>query len=109
MKSTALSKLLEDVWPDVFVEGANLTVNIASLRREIADSDAERQWIETVPKRGYRFVAEVSEFTEILNSVAVLPGRKNSSIRRSAHCQNGVGRRNERLATLGRAIPNKEL
>lgn len=66
-------RLLEEVWPDVFVEEANLTVNIASLRKVLAEDDAERQCIETVPKRGYRFVAKVSAFTEILNSVAVLP------------------------------------
>ena len=77
-------RLLEEVWPDAFVEEANLSVNVASLRKALAEGDAEWQCIETVPKRGYRFVAQVSESqlvhrenngerNEILNSVAVLP------------------------------------
>lgn len=56
-------RLLREVWHDVFVEEANLTVNIASLRKALEESDAEGQWIETVPKQGYRFVAPVSELT----------------------------------------------
>jgi DNA-binding winged helix-turn-helix (wHTH) protein len=74
-------RLLREVWPNVFVEEANLTVNIAGLRKALDDGDAEQQCIETVPKRGYRFVAEVSELTyvadrvvdEVPNSLAVLP------------------------------------
>jgi TolB-like protein len=54
-------RLMEEVWPDAFVEEANLTVNIASLRKALDEGVAERQYIETVPKRGYRFVARVSE------------------------------------------------
>lgn len=53
--------LLREVWPDVFVEEANLSVNIASLRKALEDGEAEAQWIETVPKQGYRFLADVSE------------------------------------------------
>ena len=64
-------KLLEEVWPDAFVEEANLSVHIANLRKTL--DDGKCQCIETVPKRGYRFVAPVSERTEVLNSVAVLP------------------------------------
>lgn len=85
-------KLLEEVWPDAFVEEANLSVNIASLRKALEEGNATCQCIETVPKRGYRFVADVSELPyedtavlatpylvknqddrEGLNSVAVLP------------------------------------
>ena len=84
-------RLLEEVWPDVFVEEANLSVNIASLRKALNKGDEERDWIETVPKRGYRFAGGVSEAThegaevrlieehndgqrsEVFNSVAVLP------------------------------------
>ncbi|HEY2962567.1 MAG TPA: winged helix-turn-helix domain-containing protein [Pyrinomonadaceae bacterium] len=74
-------RLLREVWPDVFVEEANLSVNIASLRKALAEGDVEQQCIETVPKRGYRFVAQVSELTyrggETLNEtvkfLAVLP------------------------------------
>jgi DNA-binding winged helix-turn-helix (wHTH) protein len=56
-------RLLAEVWPHVFVEEANLSVNIASLRK-VLEGD-EQQYIETVPKRGYRFVARVSGLEEM--------------------------------------------
>lgn len=52
--------LMKAVWPDAFVEEANLTQNIFALRRilgENREKTAEPQYIETVPRRGYRFVA----------------------------------------------------
>jgi len=55
-------KLLAEVWPDAFVEEANLSVNIARLRKALDEDNAKRRYIETVPKRGYRFVAGLSEF-----------------------------------------------
>src|SRR6185503_5843587 len=54
-------RLLKEVWPDVFVEEANLSVNIASLRKALDDGEQDAQWIETVPKQGYRFLAAVAE------------------------------------------------
>jgi DNA-binding winged helix-turn-helix (wHTH) protein len=50
--------LLASVWPDAAVEEANLTVNVSTLRRLLADDDAPA-CIETVPRRGYRFVRPV--------------------------------------------------
>ena len=50
-------QILQRVWPDAFVEEAVLSVNVAAIRRALGDED--RQYIETVPKLGYRFVAEV--------------------------------------------------
>jgi DNA-binding winged helix-turn-helix (wHTH) protein/TolB-like protein/Tfp pilus assembly protein PilF len=54
-------KLIKALWPDSFVEEANLNVNVSTLRRVLGESPAESQFIETVPRRGYRFVAAVSE------------------------------------------------
>jgi DNA-binding winged helix-turn-helix (wHTH) protein len=48
-------------WPDSFVEEGNLTVNISALRKVLGEIAAGQQYIETVPKRGYRFVAPVKE------------------------------------------------
>src|SRR6266700_196064 len=53
--------LMRQVWPDSFVEEANLTVNISALRKMLGATSAGQQYIETVPKRGYRFVAPVKE------------------------------------------------
>lgn len=52
-------ELLKRVWPDTFVEEATLARNISTLRRALGDSVESEEYIQTVPKRGYRFVAEV--------------------------------------------------
>ncbi|HXG66222.1 MAG TPA: winged helix-turn-helix domain-containing protein [Blastocatellia bacterium] len=52
-------ELMKKVWPDAFVEEANLAVNISSLRKILADGSEDKTYIETIPRRGYRFVARV--------------------------------------------------
>ena len=52
-------KLLHEVWPDTFVEESNLSQNIFTLRRALGDERAGPRYIETVTRRGYRFVASV--------------------------------------------------
>ncbi|NOT59083.1 MAG: hypothetical protein HOP19_02540, partial [Acidobacteria bacterium] len=51
--------LLKTVWPDSFVEENNLADNISKLRKALGEGENGQKFIETVPKRGYRFVAEV--------------------------------------------------
>lgn len=51
--------LLKTVWPGTFVEENNLADNIFKLRRVLGDGENGSRFIETVPKRGYRFVADV--------------------------------------------------
>jgi TolB-like protein/Flp pilus assembly protein TadD len=51
--------ILSEIWPDAFVEEANLSVNVATLRKALGEVINEFQYIETVPKRGYRFLAKV--------------------------------------------------
>jgi DNA-binding winged helix-turn-helix (wHTH) protein/Flp pilus assembly protein TadD len=53
----AKEELLRRVWPDTFVEEANLSVNVSALRKVLGDQPDGRPWIETVPRRGYRFAA----------------------------------------------------
>lgn len=55
-------ELMEGVWPDSFVEEANLTRNIHILRKVLGQTD-EKILIETVPTKGYRFVGEVRSET----------------------------------------------
>ena len=52
-------ELMQEVWPDTFVEEGNLNVNISGLRKALAESGNGQSFIETVPRRGYRFVAPV--------------------------------------------------
>lgn len=54
-------ELLKRVWPDSFVEEANLSVKISALRRALGEGANEHRYVETVPRRGYRFVASVKE------------------------------------------------
>jgi DNA-binding winged helix-turn-helix (wHTH) protein/predicted ATPase len=49
--------MLARVWPETFVEDSNLTFNISMLRKALSDGDGTGRYIETVPRRGYRFVA----------------------------------------------------
>jgi Tol biopolymer transport system component/DNA-binding winged helix-turn-helix (wHTH) protein len=55
------AELMQRVWPDAFVEEGNLTKNIHTLRKLLGNGLDGREYVETVPKRGYRFVAQVSE------------------------------------------------
>src|SRR5262245_32564980 len=79
-------ELMKVVWPDTVVEEVNLANNISILRKTLGANG--QQFIETVPKRGYRFVADVNKVEEertdtrdslrgksggAINSVAVLP------------------------------------
>ncbi|MEK7404825.1 MAG: transcriptional regulator, partial [Acidobacteriota bacterium] len=58
-------ELLKAVWPDTVVEEGNLTHNISVLRKTLGEGPGEQRYIQTVPKRGYRFVATVSEVEEL--------------------------------------------
>jgi TolB-like protein/DNA-binding winged helix-turn-helix (wHTH) protein/tetratricopeptide (TPR) repeat protein len=57
----AKEELLDRVWPGVFVEEGNLSRHVFNLRQVLGESPDGPKYIETVPKRGYRFVAEVRE------------------------------------------------
>jgi DNA-binding winged helix-turn-helix (wHTH) protein/TolB-like protein/Flp pilus assembly protein TadD len=54
-------ELMRRIWPDTFVEEANLAVNISLLRKTLGERPGGGQYIETVPRRGYRFVANVTQ------------------------------------------------
>lgn len=54
-------ELMRLIWQERFVEESNLTFNIKMLRRALGDVATKPRFIETVHRRGYRFVAEVSE------------------------------------------------
>src|SRR6266705_1463425 len=54
-------KILDTLWPDVFVEESNVTFNITMLRKALGDTKREPLYIETVSRRGYRFKTDVRE------------------------------------------------
>ncbi|MGB8063927.1 MAG: winged helix-turn-helix domain-containing protein [Candidatus Sulfotelmatobacter sp.] len=57
-------ELLKIVWPGSFVEEGNLAVTISQLRKALNDDRGHRRYIETVSKKGYRFVAEVKRLDD---------------------------------------------
>ena len=57
----AKDDLIKAVWPDSFVEEGNLTSNISILRKQLGLNPDGGEYIETIPKRGYRFVATVTQ------------------------------------------------
>ena len=54
-------ELLRQLWPDAAVEENNLNKNVSVLRKALGQSPTNQEYIETVPRVGYRFVAEVTE------------------------------------------------
>jgi DNA-binding winged helix-turn-helix (wHTH) protein/TolB-like protein/Flp pilus assembly protein TadD len=57
-------ELLKLVWPDSYVEEGNLSHHVFALRKALGDEKLSAQYIETVPRRGYRFIADVQEVKE---------------------------------------------
>ncbi len=53
--------ILDAAWPGVVVEEGNLAVQISAIRRVLSQTPGGEHWVETLPRRGYRFVGPVSE------------------------------------------------
>ena len=52
-------EILNSVWKDQFVEEANLTVQVSSIRKALGDQSADPRYLVTIPGKGYQFVADV--------------------------------------------------
>jgi TolB-like protein/DNA-binding winged helix-turn-helix (wHTH) protein/thioredoxin-like negative regulator of GroEL len=69
--------LIELLWPDTFVEESSLSQTIFLLRKALGDLNSDRQYIKTVPKLGYRFIADVKKVRDP-ESATLLPALINS-------------------------------
>jgi DNA-binding winged helix-turn-helix (wHTH) protein/TolB-like protein/Tfp pilus assembly protein PilF len=81
-------QIMQAIWRDCFVEEANLTVWISVLRKTLGEGEGAPQYIETVPKKGYRFIAEVQagtapELAEAQTVRAVSTSAREISVRAS--------------------------
>lgn len=65
------NELMNSVWRDVAVEDGNLTVTISMLRKALGEDTNGRRFIETVPRLGYKFVADVREVSEEVPALIV--------------------------------------
>src|SRR6516225_11680885 len=72
-------ELLESVWPNTFVEENTLTRTIWILRRELGDNPRDSKLIETVPTRGYRFIAPV----EVIPDASLTPSHAVDEVSQS--------------------------
>ncbi len=95
------SELLDIVWPDVFVEEANLHVQVSGLRKVLGPDV-----IATVPGRGYRFVAPLDNESASITPPQVLPAAHNKAL--PAHPLPLIGRDQE-LSELARYVSSHTL
>src|SRR5690348_2009947 len=81
-------QFMQRLWPHSFVEEANLTSNIQQLRKSLGDNARHPQYIETVTKRGYRFIAEVHRVeaapSGVENAAALAPVADRKQLKRKA-------------------------
>jgi len=66
--------IIGEAWPGLVVEDNNLTVQIAAIRRTLAQVPGGDRWVETIARRGYRFVGPVMPLTESAAPAEQAPG-----------------------------------
>jgi DNA-binding winged helix-turn-helix (wHTH) protein/TolB-like protein/Flp pilus assembly protein TadD len=85
-------EIMQAVWPESFVEEANLTVSISALRKALGEKEGSPRFIETISKKGYRFVTPVREVAlprepipaktlEVAPQAALAEGKRPAEIR----------------------------
>src|ERR1700747_2347318 len=74
--------LIARVWPQTFVEEANLKIQVSALRRALGDGQGGHRYVVTVPGRGYNFVAPVrlEESTSRTRPVEIVPAKGNNNL-----------------------------
>jgi TolB-like protein/DNA-binding winged helix-turn-helix (wHTH) protein len=81
-------ELMQKVWSDSFVEEANLAKNISILRKVLSENDSGGAFIETIPKRGYRFIKVVREIET--ESPQKVEEPRNSNLLKSRNAKIGL-------------------
>ncbi|HEX8502559.1 MAG TPA: winged helix-turn-helix domain-containing protein [Pyrinomonadaceae bacterium] len=99
-------ELLKEIWPDTFVGEATLAQNVFTLRRALGEAEGGRPFIETVPRRGYRFAVKVTERRE---AVVMPVAADDEGARAFAAARAAAARRvDEESATLIRHHPDDD-
>jgi DNA-binding winged helix-turn-helix (wHTH) protein len=77
--------LMKEVWPEEFVEEGNLAQHIFALRRALGETTDSPKYIETVPRRGYRFLGVVRQQNNGSPSTQSQPQRRQPDAEESRH------------------------
>src|SRR6266576_3832826 len=88
-------EVMKIVWPNTSVEEGNVARNISTLRSALGERSREGQFIETIPWRGYRFMAAVRKVHEqddrrAIDSIAVLPFVNCNADARTEYLADGI-------------------
>ena len=75
----AKEQLMQTIWPDQFVEEGNINKNVSMLREALGESPTTPRYIETEPRRGYRFVADVRTVNGVNPAELVVQTRTRAS------------------------------
>jgi non-specific serine/threonine protein kinase len=67
------ARILEAAWPGLVVQESNLAVQVLSIRRALAQAEGGDAWLETLPKRGYRYVGPVVRLDDAPAPIAAGP------------------------------------
>ena len=92
------ANLMDAVWPNSFVEEANLSVQIAALRKALSAASGDTAYIKNIPGVGYRFEKPVEAVRRRIHSIAILPFAVSGSTTENE--QFGVGIANALLSLL---------
>ena len=94
-------ELMKRLWPDTFVEESNLTYCIVQLRKTLGDKARHPRYIETIPKRGYRFIGDVEELLSDMGIVTnEAPQRVKAHVVESEDATNSTPERVASIAVL---------
>ena len=74
----AKERILEAAWPGLVVQESNLAVQVLSIRRALAQAEGGETWLETLPRRGYRFVGPVAPLDGV--PAAIPPDRPPTNL-----------------------------
>lgn len=92
-------ELLEALWPETYVQPQVLRTYMLELRKVLADDPGQPRFIQTLPKRGYRFVATVAESVNV-------PAEKRTNGSQAADSVNLMRRATDRVAVSGAQTNN---
>jgi DNA-binding winged helix-turn-helix (wHTH) protein/tetratricopeptide (TPR) repeat protein len=99
-------ELLEAVWPDAYVQPEVLRRYILEIRRVLGDDANTPSFIETLPKRGYRFIADVTieggiRLSEVVTAGTRLVGRDASMAELDVYLKNALRGRRQVVFVVG--------